>query len=354
MMDGLVQAATTLLPLSLKEGGFEDPANMNPIEESLRAMRGHATMLEDYAWGEDEGFVWLAASLGRDIDDAGRAFERNRHDEARFRVQRLTVNCVACHSRLPAATSSNLGDRLFEAIDVTSLHPDELAQLQQATRQFEGAASTYEAMLSERPEDKNISRIWCFVDYLVLTIRVMGDLERPKVALKPYVDAPELPGFVRRDTTAWLASLNELSPTVLSEQTTRENKLERSRLLIQRAKASTGSPSGRQGLIYWIVASSLLNQYVQGHPERSADLAEAYYLLGLAEAQIGHSPWLSQTEYYLEAAVRSAPSTKAASDALALLEWHLAVEYTGSGGEHIPPESRALLEQLRGLIDRAQ
>ena len=129
--------------------------------------------------------------------------------------------------------------------------------------------------------------------------------------------------------------------------------LERARALIARARTLSGSPSGREGLVHWIVASSLLNRYVEGRPERSEDLAEAYWLLGLAEARIGHSPWLSQAEYYLEAAVRSAPASSSAREALAMLEWHLAVEYTGSGGEAIPTDVRANLDALRTLVTEA-
>lgn len=353
MMGGLVGSATTLLPLSLKDGGFSDPANQAAISTALRAMDAHVTGLQDYAWGQDEGFAWLSRSLGRDVGDARRAFDARRYDEARFRVQRLTVNCVACHSRLPADQESDLGDRLFASIDTKTMHPDELAQLQQATRQFEAAATTYEGLLKEVPKDQNIARIWYFVDYLVLSVRVLGDLERPKAILAPYVDAKQLPSFVQRDVAAWLSALEDLSKTPVAGDGPREAQLERARGLIKQARTLSGSPSGREGLVHWIVASSLLNRYVEGRPERSAELAEAYWMLGLAEARIGHSPWLSQAEYYLEAAVRAAPETTAAREALALLEWHLAVEYTGSGGERIPADVQAQLDALRTLVEQA-
>ena len=353
MMGGLVGAATTLLPLSLKDGGFSDPANQDAISTALTVMDAHVTGLQDYAWGQDQGFVWFARSLGRDVGDARAAFAARQYDEARFRVQRLTLNCVACHSRLPADKQSDLGEQLFASIDSATLHPDELAQLQQATRRFEDAAVTYEGLLKDVPTDQNIARIWYFVDYLVLSIRVLGDLERPKPILKPYVDAERLPAFVRKDVAAWLAALDELSATPVSGEGPREARLERARALIARARTLSGSPSGREGLVHWIVASSLLNRYVEGRPERSEDLAEAYWLLGLAEARIGHSPWLSQAEYYLEAAVRSAPASSSAREALAMLEWHLAVEYTGSGGEAIPTDVRANLDALRTLVTEA-
>ncbi|MCO4771838.1 MAG: hypothetical protein KDA24_17535 [Deltaproteobacteria bacterium] len=352
-MTGLVASATTVLPLSLSESAFADPANATTIRSALASMSAHTDVLKEYAWGKDPGFAWLARSLGQDVADATAAFDGRRYEEARFRTQRLTSNCVTCHSRLPSANDSDLGGHLLSGVDTSALHPDELAQLQLATRQFDAAAGTYEALLKEPPVSGGVGRLWYFVDYLVLSLRVLGDTERPLPILRVWAASETLPSFMKRDVRAWLSSLEALRAQALPKTASKEEQLARAREMVAKAQDTPGAPSGQQELVNWIGATALLHRVVDGEQSKSPAMAEAWYLLGVAEARIGHSPWLSQPEYYLETAVRTAPETQFAKDALAHLEWHVAVQYTGSGGENVPPEVQAELEKLRGLIDGA-
>ncbi len=303
-MTGLVGAVTTLLPLTLRDGAFADPAHAAAITNSLGSLADHTTQLQEYAWGQDEGFKWLARSLEQDVEEARAAYARRAYEEASFRVQRLTANCVTCHSRLPSQTDSGLG-----------------------------------------------ARLWYFVDYLVVCIRVLGDRARPLPILTRYATSEGLPSFMRRDLQGWLAALQDLqSPAPVTDTAA---AMTQSRALIEQAQALEKAAPGQQGLVQWIVASSLLHGVVSARRDPSPQLAEAWYLLGLAEARIGFSPWLSQPEYYLETAVRTAPGSTFAKDALAHLEWHVAVQYTGSGGEQIPADVQAQLNELHALVETA-
>jgi tetratricopeptide (TPR) repeat protein len=350
-MTGLVGAVTTLLPLTLRDGAFADPAHAAAITNSLGSLADHTTQLQEYAWGQDEGFKWLARSLEQDVEEARAAYARRAYEEASFRVQRLTANCVTCHSRLPSQTDSGLGAQLIKSIDTRTLHPDELAQLQLATRQFDAAAGTYEELLGAAPKAGDVGRLWYFVDYLVVCIRVLGDRARPLPILTRYATSEGLPSFMRRDLQGWLAALQDLqSPAPVTDTAA---AMTQSRALIEQAQALEKAAPGQQGLVQWIVASSLLHGVVSARRDPSPQLAEAWYLLGLAEARIGFSPWLSQPEYYLETAVRTAPGSTFAKDALAHLEWHVAVQYTGSGGEQIPADVQAQLNELHALVETA-
>ena len=353
-MTGLVASVTTVLPLSLREGAFADPANAVAIRSALASMAAHTGVLQEFAWGKDPGFAWLARSLGQDVADASTAFEARHYEEARFRTQRLTSNCVACHSRLPSGKDSDLGRSLMAGVDTKTLHPDELAQLQLATRQFDAAAGTYEGLLREPPINGAVGRLWYFVDYLVLSVRVLGDTERPLPILRAWAAADGLPAYMKQDVQAWLGTLEELRAAPLPKTATKEEQLARAREMVKRAQGARGAASGQQELVTWIGATALLHEVVDGEQGKSPEMAEAWYLLGLAESRIGHSHWLSQPEYYLETAVRTAPGSVFARDALAHLEWHVAVQYTGSGGEHLPPEVQAQLESLRALVEKAR
>jgi len=104
----------------------------------------------------------------------------------------------------------------------------------------------------------------------------------------------------------------------------------------------------------FIAASGVLHRYVSGQTEPSPAVGEAYYLLGVIEADVGRSFWTSETEHYLETAIRIGPDEPYAEDAFTLLEEFVVAGHSGSGGSHVPPSVARHLAELRELIDRAQ
>jgi hypothetical protein len=96
-------------------------------------------------------------------------------------------------------------------------------------------------------------------------------------------------------------------------------------------------------LLRWVEARRATGE-TQGE-----ELAEAYYLLGLAESHLARDTWASETPSYLEAAIRLAPQGRYAARAYALLEEEIVLGYTGSGGTRIPDDVEARLRELRDL-----
>ena len=84
--------------------------------------------------------------------------------------------------------------------------------------------------------------------------------------------------------------------------------------------------------------------------DASPEGAEAYYLLGAVESRIGRGFWISPAGFYLEMAVRLAPESETGRRAFALLEEELYANYSGSGGENLPSDERAKLEELKRLV----
>ena len=68
------------------------------------------------------------------------------------------------------------------------------------------------------------------------------------------------------------------------------------------------------------------------------DHAEAYYLLGVAESYISRSHWISETEFFLETAIRTNPQSKTARKAYVVLEEYIVLGYSGSSGTHTPAD----------------
>src|SRR5690606_748058 len=110
------------------------------------------------------------------------------------------------------------------------------------------------------------------------------------------------------------------------------------RKTISEARNLMEFPRDQDGLIHYLTAEAILSRYVHGAREKTADLGEAYYLLGVVSEMTEHSIWINRSEFYLESAIRLAPSEPFALKAYALLEENVLFGYTGSSGTHIPED----------------
>lgn len=352
-MDKIFAALTSVLPLSLNGEEYEKPANRKRIEQSLKSLSDEAAKLQAHAAGQDRTFAFISSSLAKDAQDIYRWYSRGSYGESRYLLHNLTENCIACHSRLPSGKMFPAAAGFFKDINISSLPLVEQAQLQMATRQFDAAMKSYESIFkSPEIHTSEIIMMDGFVDYLKLSIRVKKDLKRPVPVLGGMLKRADLPRFVSLQISQWIRSLDRLAKVSVKSG----SELTVARGIISRAQKSSEYPMDRSQLVDFIFASRLLNTYVQekdvpGKKSR-LDLAEAYYLLGLTESLIGRSYWLSQTDFYLETAVRSAPKSRFAEKAYALLEEQVLVEYSGSGGTDIPADMQKTLDELWGLMKR--
>jgi hypothetical protein len=216
-----------------------------------------------------------------------------------------------------------------------------------ATRQFERALAAQEAMLSSPEFDVNsIDLLGYLDDYLEVCVRVKGDFERPARALEAFAKRKDLRPGLRDDVNHWIADLRELRARGPIEG------LPAGRRLVEEAEAS--EQGARALLVRYEAASGTLHRFVASLPERDPRAAEAYYWLGVIESRIGRSFWLSQTEPYLEAAIRLAPGDPVAQKAYDLLEEFTISGYSGSSGDHVPEDVQAWLDELSGLITAAK
>ena len=110
-------------------------------------------------------------------------------------------------------------------------------------------------------------------------------------------------------------------------------------------------PTDRRGLVQQLLASAELHRYLEQHSGQTRlDVAEAYYLLGLIEARTHFDYLVSESDFYLETAIRLAPKDEIGQQAFELLEEETVLGWTGSGGDHMPDAIRRHLEELRTLV----
>lgn len=347
-MSEVYDAMRLLLPLSFTESSFSDPTRQDEIRAALAKLAESSERLEAHAEEQDAAFAYLSHSLAIDARDIRSRFAEGHLLEVRFLVQTLAETCIACHSRLPAEKDALRSASFVDREELARLPLLSRAKLAYATRRFERALELYEELFASpeaSPNDFDLDG--ALDDYLELCIHVRRDFERPRKTLARLARRPDLSERLRGEIAHWQQSLAELAA-----RGSRDGSVAEARRLLARAQDPAQFADEREALVLFLAASGVLHRAVAGGTLQGTDLAEAYYLLGIIETQIGRSFWLSQAEAFLETAIRTAPGTRVAEDAYAALEDFLIAGFSGSAGTNIPPDIAAKLDELLLLAGR--
>jgi len=331
---------------SLDATAFEAPENHEKILEMLESLDTNAHDLDSHGVGLDPSFDYLKRSLVRDADDALQRFKTGNYVGSRFVLSKITDNCVTCHTKLPARQQFDLGSKFVEIEDVKSLSPYSRATLETATRQFNRAMDTYEGILASpnmRPNDLQLFNV--FENYFKISIGALSNTQRPLGTLLEFAQRPNLPKGLRDDLQSWVRQLDALRLDELDG-----DKLGNAKTIIESAVKETSSKSDRSELVNFIVAISLLHRYLVEGPEDDLDVAQTYYLLGVAESYVAYSYWISEVDFLLEKAIRQAPKSDVAKQALAFLEEYTYSEYRVIQARAVPEDLVTNLEELRELV----
>ena len=346
-MQSIYQALSSAFVVSLEPDEFQAAGNRQLILEALDRIAAEARQLEGHSMVSSPGFKLLSGSLAEDASSALELFEAEDYPASRYFLGRLTGYCFACHSRLPAATRLDVGQDLFENPKVQALSSRERMRLAVAARRFETAVTLGEEILQSVDQSPAaIDLSGTIDDYLKLVLRVRGDFTRAARILKEFGQRPDLPEYLSSYIEVWLQALDNIQHNLDSD-----DKLALARSLINHGRIQNEFPADRKGLIQFVVATSLLHQFVESPAVEIGDQAEAYYLLGVIEGSISHT-WPSEGDFYLEASIRLAPDSPFAEDSYVLLEEYLISGYMGMAGAEIPQEIQDHLRDLRELIER--
>jgi len=350
-MRAIYQSVEVLLPLSVDEAAFQDPAQREIIRKALEQLAARAAHVGGHVAGGDRRVRFLGSSLAEETRETLARFDAGRFDSARFFSARLTDFCIACHTRLPSPTDSAvsrgfvpLADDFVSDAALAKLPLERRGELQVATRRFDDALTTFEAVIRE-PSGHPAALLEPLTQYLTVSIRVKNDLVRPVPVLKQLAARPDLWRQLRQDVDQWVATLERYGPMAPGA-----GSLPRARALLKEARAIADYPTDRQVLVHYLIASSELHRYLERRAgESDRDVAEAYYWLGLIESRLRSAFWISEADFYLETAIRIAPGESIAQQAFGLLEEETVLGWTGSGGSSMPEDVRQNLEALRAL-----
>jgi hypothetical protein len=346
-MAEIFAAMRFLLPLSLDGEAFESDLQRARVEQALAQLDRSAASLAEHGRAQEVPFAHLSRALAIDARDVHERYQMGHAREARYLVQTLTETCIACHSRLPAASDAPRSEAFVAEVATSDLRSAQRARLAYATRQFDDAQALYEAALADAAMSAtDIDLEGHLDDYLELMIRVRQDPARAARALERFAVRSDLSPALRDQVAHWQAVLQQLA--------TRErvdSALAVARAEVEAAESARPERDDRESLVEYLDASALLHRAVAAEGASAAQQADAFLLLGVIETRIGRSFWLSQAEAYLETAIRLAPGKPVARNAYALLEEYLTAGYSGSAGTSLPPDLKEKLELLRGISE---
>ncbi len=345
-MRQIYAAVEKILPLSVDDQAFRSPDKRETLREALSELASQASHLTLHVGSQDPRIQYLGGSLARESAETLRRFDAGDLQAAQFFSRRLTDFCVTCHSRLPSPADSLLTKNFLSNEKLARLPLTQQAELQVATRRFDDALDSYEAIIASR-HVRPAELLEPLTQYLTVAIRVKNDLARPVPTLKKLLARTDLWDNLRADVERWMQTLERYAGETQSEPT-----IASARAVLGEVRHFVRYPSDRQALVHYLLASSRLHRYLEKHAgQADRDVAEAYYLIGLNERRI-HVDYRFywEADFYLETAIRLAPKDPIAKQAFALLEEETVLGWSGSGGSHVPEDVRSHLEELRTLV----
>jgi hypothetical protein len=316
------------------------------ITEALSVLADSAAALEAHDQLGPE-YNYVRRSLARDAREAVLHYRQEHYAGARFLLRQLVSNCVACHDKLPASADYDLGRAFVERARIEDIPAHQLAPLMVATRQFEPALDTYENLFrSAEHTPRELVASGDVAEYMKVGLRAMDEGDRVCATLRALQHRDDVTAQIASQIVEWVRVISSFE-----RPSGAHAELNASRVLISDARNREGLPGDNPMLAHYILGSGCLLRYLESHPE-GTDFAEALYLLGVCDSHISRSPWVSETEFYLESAVRADPSSRYAVLAMDFLEAWVKEQYSGSGGMIVPEETQKRLEELRSLISR--
>lgn len=349
IMNNVAESLEVLLPLSLDSEAFLDPDNRDAVRKHLAQLEDSADALAAHGASQSLDFQLLAAAFSRAAGRIRADFRYLHPAEARYFLMDLTQHCVACHSRDAATRDFPLSRALQRYLEEQPLNERERARLQLALRQFDDAMASWEGVLSDSSvEPVDMSLDGDFVEYLTVAVRVREQFERAARQLEKVTTREDTPFYLRRRLETWIEDLD-----TAGRQRAKPLTMAAARERFRRPDASPGLLGNDSQLVSDLALSARLGKWVSAAETDAtpAELAEAYYMLGVLEARtIGLYTALPSMERFWEAAVRTAPESRYALEAYALLEESAATTFTGDLPFEQTDETFARLAELRRLI----
>lgn len=343
-MQQFYKEISVLLPLSLDDEAFFDKKKDTQIKTSLKKLDelskslGNSTkVLGDEAVGQ------IASEFKYFSQEAYTAFNNGHKPKAQALIQYQSESCMSCHTMRGSQSEPKLKLDFLAQIAYEDLGPWEKARFLTIARQFSASMNEYERLLSSAElsdSQKILSN--AYLEYLVLGLRVKDDMPRVKSFLKKRVASSD-PAIVKEALVSWVDTIEKV------ESIKKPWSMETAKHLMKLGEGHKRFPADRRGMVYYIIASKIIRAEVESLDRKDVlGRAKAQFLLGQCELVLDAFNFKSLN--YFAKAIKLAPSSKFAAEALRLYKEHLYLSFSGSSGTHIPEREMAMLKELTGLV----
>ena len=350
-MQELSKALNRLLPLVVSSKAFNDPANKIAIEDEtdqLKKLSHQVLRLEKPS--ADPAYDSIAKMLDEDLTRAGVALRSGNRDYARITIRESIGYCIQCHTQAASGPSFPKLDLGFNPAGMTALGQGDYYA---ATRQFDSALTAYRSGVHDPNYATKDIFGWerAVRAGLSIAVRFKQSPASAKSFAQEVIKNRAAPDSLRMNAQSWIKDLNQWAREKQNLYKGENAKLERAEALIsQAAKLITEDSTSNQDIRY-LRASADLHQWLSEHPlktgENEALRARALYLAGQAAEETRDLNFWTLHERYYELCIDTKPKSDIAKNCFKKLNDSVLLGYTGSGGQHLPPEESQRLARLK-------
>ena len=321
---------------------FQKDENSNHISSLLQKLINDFHRVQKVAPIEayEPGFRVSLATHREMLSDIKSRFDEGSKSYAHWRLQGLTSNCIACHTRYNAPT--DFVGNIPKQAEEDYAYQQARAQFLLATRQFSRAEKEFLSLAtraSSSTEALDSLKLW-----LVVKVRVKSPNEQTAATLSNFIESQRLSDEDEEVVSSWI---EDLKSEKLQRDAKRPLPKQAADLLSNINKSKTLVEDDKK-LVSTLVASSYLHEALQKdlskYEKKRASylLALAYYHMPIAEFEI-------YKDLYLEQCIREFPFSKEAKEAYGLYSKLVESESSGSSGINLQEEDEQKLRQLRNL-----
>lgn len=343
-MHSLYVSLVGILDFTLLDSDKVRSQDLKSTEQHLKNMAEQAKAIYLLAAKSDKGREFLAKELVDNSELAYQKFKTGHQSQAKYFLSEVVSTCFGCHTSRSSTRDSDFTASLARDVDLSRFDPLAKARFLALSRQFESAEIEYEkVLLADVPNLDELINMDPMVEYLTLTLRVRTDFKRTMATLSKMASR-NYPEVVKRDILSWIDALLSIE-----KQKVEGDQLASALLLIRQAKSKMEFPKDRSGIIHYIIASRMLEDYLKSKSLDNSSKAIAYYELGGCELFLNTNLSSESANAYFEESVKLVPKSDLAKKAFVRFEENMIYGYSGSSGLNLPLEEKKKIEKLKAL-----
>lgn len=315
-MQKISNSFSTLLPLVLSSDAYNNPDNYYTIEKETKSLSEMAHDISNKGgrlrFDADPALEYISREFNKDMGLAYIELKKGHRTYARQVIQNTTNYCITCHTRNDQG-SQNV---LFNVQpDLSSLTPMERANYFTAVRQFDRALDEFDKAMTSPRYAETSPKEWAIglKKSLAIAIRVKRNPSLALELVSRLRDANSIPETIRKSSPYWREAILEWRKEKDKEVgLSRNAKLAKAKLLVQKAQSVGHKALSDAGLVYHLRASMFLHDLLKNKKSDNA-YAEALYYSGMAAEGLQDINLWTYDEAYYEACIRFRPHTEIAT-----------------------------------------